>query len=208
MPGVTREGAAAALHNMSAPPRSVTVLRPLRCGPPARPGAGGETVAPGPTAAFFARVDLVGLLTDARAHVARGRDVALDSPSEWPDLADAIGLLRALEPGGPPLRAAQWECREWPFERLHEAFLARVSPLGVAGLPPLLLARPLSPRQRAPRRRLAPAKAIRLLAGTSGELFIRSRAPSASVFLDRRAGTSFDYYVPGAVALEGEHDHP
>jgi hypothetical protein len=188
---------------MSAPPRSFTELRPLRRALHGRPDAAGRRAAPGPTATLFARVDLVGLLADGRAHAPRARDPATGIDGEWSDLAEVVALLRTLAIGGPPLRAAQSECLGWPFERLHEEFLARVPAISVAKLPPLLLARPLSPNQRT-RRRVTPVTAVRLLAGTTGGLFIRSRAPSAAVFLDVGSRASFDYYLPCEVGLPEE----
>ena len=74
-----RESAPSVLHNMSAPPRSTVDVRPLRAigkargrsasglgdaGRQGRAGAKGRT----PSGEFFARVCLVGLLHDGRAH--------------------------------------------------------------------------------------------------------------------------------------------
>ncbi|HEY0879793.1 MAG TPA: hypothetical protein VGE10_15200, partial [Zeimonas sp.] len=81
-----REAAPSALHNMSAPPRSVVDVRVLRAkrGSVARPAdhdatPGGRTrptaAARMPSGSFFARVHLVGLLHDGRAHEPCGRDI-------------------------------------------------------------------------------------------------------------------------------------
>ena len=75
---------------------------------------------------------------------------------------------------------------------------------------------PDKPGARADCRPLAPRAALRLLAGTAGGLFVRSRAPSAGLFLSGAPGsfvdaTDFDYYLPlgaaapGAAGTKGNH---
>jgi hypothetical protein len=195
-----------ALHNMSAPPRSTAEIRPMRPGPrngqvPRGWGGHPASLSSGPSGTFFARVHLVGLLADGRSHVARGADIARGVLGGTPDLADAVAMLRTGRKTGKALAAASRDCAALPFATLHAEFLERVASLGDAGLPPLLLARPMN--ASAPvLRTVAPAVAIRLLAGTAGGLFVRSRAPSADHFLSGLPGAAvpweaaFDYYEP------------
>lgn len=206
------------LHNMSAPPRSIVVVNPLR--PAAPRGRKGEPPRAGPaprgtpTARHFARVCLVSVLGGGETHEPMGRDIARSIVRGEPhphggahDLVDAVALLRAGEPAG-PANAAQCEaCERLPLSALHDEFLDRVVALGDMGLPPLLLARPADFRLPAPAASsplpLPPLAALRLLAGTAGGLFLRNRAPGASLFLTGLPGgepdcTSFDYYQPAA----------
>ncbi len=209
---------AAVLHNMSAPPRSVVDLRPLRASdpgarvPPRRNGHPGA-FASGPSGALFARVHLVGLLCDGRAHVPCGRDIARGMPGGPPtDLVDAVALLRAGGFARERIEAERRACETLATAALHDEFLDRVAELGDAGLPPLLLARPVKPGARVDCRPVAPLAALRLLAGTAGGLFVRSRAPSAGVFLGGAPGawvdaTDFDYYLPVGVAATSSAVH-
>lgn len=172
----------AALHNMSVPPRSVIDLRPLHTAGDSRsrtprPRNGQRAArASGPSGVLFARVHLVGLLHDGCAHRPCGRDIARGIGSSVPiDLLDAAAL--------------------------HDEFLDHIEALGPMDLPLLLLARPAKSRARAAACRLEPLAALRLLAGTAGGLFVRSRAPSAGLFLGGAPGswvdsTDFDYYLP------------
>ncbi len=197
-------GPVPALHNMSAPPRSTAEIRPMRTGPgnghvPRNWGGLPRSMSWGPSARFFARVNLPGLLADGRSHVPRGTDIARGLFGGTPDLADAVAMLRTGRKTGKALAAARAECAAVPFTQLHDEFLERMATLGDAGLPTMLLARPLS--CDAPvLRTVEPAVALRLLAGTAGGLFVRGRAPSAELFLCGLPGAgvpwdaSFDYY--------------
>jgi hypothetical protein len=205
-PGEPRR--ATALHNMSIVPRSVVDLRPLRQGegtgsrtPRGRHGRPGA-FASGPSGELFARVHLVGLLCDGRAHEPCGRDIARGVGGGPPtDLLDAVALLRTRRTTRESLDAARRACQELTTAALHDEFLDRVAALGDMGLPPLLLARPVRPGARAACRPLAPLAALRLLAGTAGGVFVRARTPSAGLFLGGAPGvfvdaTDFDYYLP------------
>lgn len=205
-PAAREPGPLHALHNMSAPPRSSALIRPLRGAPGERRVPHGRGGAPtsfscGPSARFFARVHLVGLLADGRSHLPRGADIARGLLEGTPDLADAVAMLRTGRKTGRALEAASRACAALPFAALHAEFLERVAALGDAGLPPLLLARPMN--HAAPvLRTVEPAVAIRLLAGTAGGLFVRSRAPSAEHLLCGLPGAqvpwaaAFDYFEP------------
>jgi hypothetical protein len=214
---------ASALHNMSAPPRSVVDLRPLRASgepgarPPRRRNGHPAAWPSGPSGALFARVHLVGLLCDGRAHQPCGRDIARGLHGGPPaDLLDAVALLRAGSVTRERIEAERRACEGRSAAALHDEFLDRVAALGDLDLPPLLLARPVKPGARADCRPLAPRAALRLLAGTAGGLFVRSRAPSAGLFLSGAPGsfvdaTDFDYYLPlgaaapGAAGTKGNH---
>lgn len=197
---------APALHNMSAPPRSTAEIRPMRAGrdeanvPRGRNGQSGS-LSSGPSGTFFARVHLVGLLADGRSHLPRGTDIVRGLDGGTPDLADAVAMLRTRRATGEALAAASRDCAALPFAQLHAEFLERVAALGDAGLPPVLLARPIN--TSAPvLRTIEPEAALRLLAGTAGGLFVRSRPPSAEHFLSGLPGAAvpweaaFDYYAP------------
>lgn len=203
---------ATALHNMSIMPRSVVDLRPLRQGddpgsrtPRGRHGHPGA-FASGPSGELFARVHLVGLLCDGRAHEPCGRDIARGLCGGPPtDLIDAVALLRAGVATRERIEAERRACEALSAPTLHDEFLDRITALGGMDLPPLLLARPIRPGARAACRPLAPLAALRLLAGTAGGLFVRSRAPSPGLFLGGAPGafvdaTDFDYYLPLGVA--------
>lgn len=198
------------LHNMSAPPRSIVVLNPLRPAAPRRrkgePPRAGPAPRATPTARHFARVCLVSVLGGGETHEPMGRDIARYVVRGEPcphggarDLVDAVALLRAGEPAGPANAAQREACERLTLHALHDEFLERVAALGDMGLPPLLLARPAdfrlpapslpSPSPRSPRSLpshplpLTPLAALRLLAGTAGGLFLRGRTPGASMFL-------------------------
>lgn len=208
-------GGAGLLHNMSAPPRSIVVVNPLR---PAAPIHGkGELPRTGavpratPSARHFARVCLVSLLGGGAPHEPMGRDIArgVNRRARLPhggahDLANAVALLRAGEARGAAYAAQRDECERLPLHALHDEFLERAAALGDMGLPPLLLARPVNAELPAPVSSLPlpPLAALRLLAGTAGGLFLRDRAPGVSLFLTELAShtepTSFDYYQPAA----------
>lgn len=206
---------ATALHNMSIMPHSVVDLRPLRQGdgPGSRTPRGHHghpgAFASGPSGELFARVHLVGLLCDGRAHEPCGRDIARGMGGGVPtDLLDAVALLRAGTVTRERIEAERRACETLSTAALHDEFLDRVAALGDMGLPPLLLARPIKPGARAACRPLAPLAALRLLAGTAGGLFVRSRAPSAGLLLGGAPGafvdaTDFDYYLPLGVAASG-----
>ena len=203
------ECAAAALHNMSAPPRSHAQIRPLRAGASAPSSIDAEgggtpaTVVSGPSGRFFARVRLTGLLYEGRSHRHVGVDPLSGLFGGTPDLVDALALLRAGCATGSAHAAARKTCEALPFARLHAEFLDRVGALGDQGLPALLLARRAANDLAAPVR-IEPAVAFRLLVGTAGGVFVRSRAPSAEHFLFGIAGAActsdvaFDYYLPEA----------
>lgn len=198
----------AALHNMSVPPRSVIDLRPLHTAGESRsrtprPRNGQRAArASGPSGVLFARVHLVGLLHDGCAHRPCGRDIARGIGSSAPiDLLDAVALLRAGCAAPEALDAARRACEALSTAALHDEFLDHIEALGPMDLPPLLLARPAKSRARAAACRLEPLAALRLLAGTAGGLFVRSRTPSAGLFLGGAPGswvdsTDFDYYLP------------
>lgn len=215
------------LHNMSAPPRSIVVVNPLRPAAPRRrkgePPRAGPAPRATPTARHFARVCLVSVLCGGETHEPMGRDIAryVVRGEPYPhggahDLVDAVALLRAGEPAGPANAAQREACERLPLHALHDEFLDRVAALGDMGLPPLLLARPADFRLPAPAASsppsqsspsspvpLPPLAALRLLAGTAGGLFLRGGAPGASLFLTGLPGgepdcTSFDYYQPAA----------
>lgn len=210
-----RESAPSALHNMSAPPRSVVDVRVLRGkrDSVARPtdhdaapvGRTHELAAARmPSGSFFARVHLVGLLHDGRAHEPCGRDIALSVDPRPHELVDALLMLRrdgATARYGDPEVAAMLDL---PIATLHDEFVERIRALGPMDLPPLLLARPRPQDGDAPAHRpLEPLVALRLLAGTAGGLFLRARTPSVGLFLFGTPGcalgvndTSFDYYLP------------
>lgn len=206
---------AGVLHNMSAAPRSIVVVNPLRPATPRRrkgePPRAGPAPRATPSARHFARVCLVSVLGGGETHEPMGRDIARYVVRGEPcphggahDLVDAVALLRAGEPAGPANAAQREACERLPLHALHDEFLDRVAALGDMGLPPLLLARPADFRLPAPAPLpLPPLAALRLLAGTAGGLFLRGRAPSASLFLTGLPGgepdcTTFDYYQPAA----------
>ncbi len=150
--------------------------------------------------ALFARVHLLGLLADGRSHQPCGTDIARGLNGGPPaDLLDAVALLRtgsarasASKPSAPTARG----CSS-PRCTTSSSTASRRS--GDLDLPPLLLARPMKPGARADCASLAPRAALRLLAGTAGGLFVRSRAPSAGLFLSGAPGSfvdanDFDYY--------------
>jgi hypothetical protein len=202
---------------MSAPPRSVVDLRPLRdsgasgilrpsSAPPAH-GRRDRDVTRGPSARLYARVCLVGLLATGAAHRPLGRDIA-DGLRDGP--ADLVRTLTLLLDGDgrksgvdepdahqrPPLS-------EWTPDELHDALLDRLNALGDLDLPPLLIARRIDIALRAPR--IAPRKALRLLAGTAGNLFVRARSAGTGAFLTGLPGAAgvacqFDYWLPTGVA--------
>jgi hypothetical protein len=209
------EATPSALHNMSAPPRSVVDVRALRAkgDSVARPADDGTT--PGskgrpkaaarmPSGRFFARVHLVGLLHDGRAHEPCGRDIARSVDGRPYDLVEALLMLRrdgaAARYDDPELATLL----DAPIATLHDEFVDRIRALGPMDLPPLLLARPRPQDGDAPAHRpLEPLVALRLLAGTAGGLFLRGRTPSVGLFLFGTPGaglgvndTSFDYYLP------------
>jgi len=229
----SRGPGAGLLHNMSAPPRSIVVVNPLRPATPRRrkgePPRAGPAPRATPSARHFARVCLVSVLGGGETHEPMGRDIARYVVRGEPfphggahDLVDAVALLRAGEPAGPANAAQREACERLPLRALHDEFLDRVAALGDMGLPPLLLARPADFRLPAPATSslpslssppsrslpssplpLPPLAALRLLAGTAGGLFLRGRAPSASLFLTGLPGgepdcASFDYYQPAA----------
>ena len=205
------------LHNMSAPPRSIVVVNPLRPVAPrhgkGEPPSAGAAPRATPSARHFARVCLVSLLGGGEPHEPMGRDIArgVHRGARPPhggahDLANAVALLRAGAARGAAYAAQRKECERLPLHALHDEFLERVAALGDMGLPPLLLARPMNADSPAPAGSslspLPPLAALRLLAGTAGGLFLRDRAPGVSLFLTELAGhaetTSFDYYQPAA----------
>jgi hypothetical protein len=193
---------------MSSPPRSLAQVRPMRAGAGShdlRRARSGQlvSVTDGPSARFFARVHLPGLLHDGRSHVCVGTDIARGVGGGTPDLADALGTLRTGRKTGARLATVRAACAALTFEQLHAEFLERVAALGDLGLPPLLLARRIAGDALAPVH-VEPAVAIRLLAGTAGGVFVRARAPSAEHFLSGLPGAqvpwaaAFDYYLPVA----------
>jgi hypothetical protein len=210
---------AGALHNMSAPPRSIVELRPLRAGAgaastAARAARDGEPagVGHGPSARFFARVCVVGLLCDGDSRQLRGRDIAdFIVPGSVPDLDAALAVLRVgrLKPWYARgrvtrLMKAQDAARAMPLAARMDALDDRLAALDAAGLPPLLFAREPDLSIEAPPA-LAPLRAMRVLAGTSGGLFVRARRPAAGVFLTGAPGavgiaTAFDYWLPAGAA--------
>jgi len=214
-----RESAASALHNMSAPPRSVVDVRALRpvgnarspwssdldeAAEHDRAGAKGHL----PSGAFFARVCLVGLLHDGRAHELCGRDIARSMDREPHELVDAVAMLRTDGEHGARLEPKRRAVRELSPTALHDEFLERVAALGPMDLPPLLLARSVPQDGAEPvQRAIEPLVALRLLAGTAGGLFLRARTPSVGLFLFGTPGaslgandTTFDYYLPAGAA--------
>ena len=205
-------GGAGLLHNMSAPPRSIVVVNPLRPAVPRRkkgePPRAGPVPRATPSARHFARVCLVSVLGGGAPHEPMGRDIARGVCGETRpphggayDLANAVALLRAGAAEGAAYAAQRNDCERLPLHALHDEFLERVAALGDMGLPPLLLARPMNAHSAAPAGSpLPPLTALRLLAGTAGGLFLRARAPGVSLFLTELAvysePTSFDYYQP------------
>lgn len=223
-----REATPSALHNMSAPPRSVVDVRALRAtrstARPARGSATNGNATPGretsgdetpgseaqataqrlPSGEFFARVHLVGLLHDGRAHEPCGRDIARSFGARPYDLVGALIMLRrdgATARYDDPELATTLDA---PIATLHDEFVERIRVLGPMDLPPLLLARPCPQDGDAPAYRpLEPLAALRLFAGTAGGLFLRARTPGVGLFLFGTPGcalglndTSFDYYLP------------
>jgi hypothetical protein len=214
----TDRGAAVLLHNMSAPPRSHVELRPLRSGPVhsrhTPTGAGGEptSVADGPSARLFARVCLVGLLSDGEASSPRGRDIARGIDGSPADLIEAVAALRCGRfrlwhcdgiddcRRDPVLDAEQRRCRTLPASALHDELIDRLAAIDAGPLPPLLIARQMDLSIDAPPD-VGPLLALRLLAGTTGNLFIRARAVGAGAFLCGLPGSAgiacqFDYWLP------------
>lgn len=194
---------APALHNMSAPPRSTATVRPLRTDGPDSPlpprGRGGPaTSAAGPSGAFFARLHLVGLLSQGDAHVVTGADIARGGDGLPRDLIDAVAMLRTGRKTGKARAAAAEACARLPVDALLDEFVTRVTALGDRDLPPLLIARPMDPAASVPADcRLDPLTALRLLAGTAGGLFLRARTPSGSLLL--AAGhVAFDFHRPAS----------
>lgn len=196
---------ACVLHNMSAPPRSVSRVRPLRSDGSADTvaGAGGDAgraFAGGPSSRFFARVHLVGLLSRGDSHACVGVDLGRRVPGLPCDLIDAVALLRTGRKTGKARAAAAEACERIPVPELIDEFVGRVAALGDRGLPPLLFARPLDSASPAPPR-IDPLTALRLLAGTAGGVFVRARAPSAAHFLAGLPGAEgasraeFDYHL-------------
>lgn len=180
------------LHNMSAPPRSTARVRPLRSdGRNARVprGWGGQQASffDGPSGRFFARVHLVGLLSGGNSHVCVGADIARGVTGLPHDLIDAVAMLRTGRKTGKALAAAAEACARVPVADLIDEFVARVAALDDSGLPALLLARPLDPAASVSRR-IDHLTALRLLAGTAGGVFVRSRAPSAANLLSGLPG--------------------
>jgi hypothetical protein len=213
-----RVAAPALLHNMSAPPRSHVELRPLRTGTdrPRRPpvGVGGEppSVAEGPSARLFARVCLVGLLSDGEASQPRGRDIVRGIDNMPHDLIDAVAALRCGRfrvwhcdgvdsyQRDPVLHAEQRQCQTLPASALHDELIDRLAAIDAGPLPPLLIARQMDLSIDAPPD-TGPMLALRLLAGTTGNLFVRARAVGAGAFLCGLPGSAgiacqFDYWLP------------
>jgi hypothetical protein len=208
---------AGALHNMSAPPRSIVELRPLRAGASStapRAVGGGEPadVGHGPSARFFARVCMAGLLCDGDSRVPRGRDIAEGmAPGSVPDLDCALAVLRVGRFGPwyargrvTRLAKAQAAARAMPLAARMDALDDGLAALDAAGLPPLLFAREPDLSIEAPPA-LAPLQAMRVLAGTSGGLFVRARRPGVAAFLTGAPGaagiaTAFDYWLPAGAA--------
>jgi len=214
-----RESVPSALHNMSAPPRSTVDVRPLHAtgkargrsasglgdaGRQGRAGAKGRT----PSGEFFARICLVGLLHDGRAHELCGRDIARSVWREPDELIDAVAMLRTNGEHGARFKAERLAVRELSPTALHNEFLERVAALGPMDLPPLLLGRSIPQGGAVPVQRPSEQLvALRLLAGTAGGLFLRVRAPSVGHFLFGTPGaslgvndTTFDYYLPAGAA--------
>ena len=210
--------AAGRLANMSAPPRSVVELRPLReCGRAPGTGRGRQPVAAapasGPSARLFARVCLAGLLEDGEARMPRGRDIARGiDPDETPDLVDTIAVLRigafapwydAVSATPTPLMRMRQAIEAMTLQARHGELLDRLAALGEQDLPPLLFARSLDVAVEAPTGP-RPLQAMRLLAGTAGGLFVRARRPGAGAFLTGAPGArdvacQFDYWLPAGL---------
>jgi hypothetical protein len=191
---MTERQPAGMLHNMSAPPRTRIVLQPL--GPPAAH----------PTARMFARVCLHGLLWNGRSDRAAARDIRQGLIKGVPiDLVETVAALRCrrIRPGyqrtvayGAALRTVE----AMPLDAVHDELLERLAMIDASPLPPVLLAREIDVRLAAPPC-LAPMLALRLLAGTTGGLFIRDRRPGTGPFLSLAAGGpavpyQFDYWRP------------
>lgn len=198
------QDAAPALHNMSAPPRSTATVRPLRADGPDSPlshrGRGGPaTPASGPSGAFFARLHLVGLLSQGDAHVMMGADIARGVDGLPHDLIDAVAMLRNGRKTGKARAAATEACARLPVDVLLDEFVTRVAALGDRDLPPLLIARPMDPATPVPAGcRLDHLSALRLLAGTAGGLFLRARTPSGALLLCGGASVAFDFHRPAS----------
>lgn len=197
------QDAAPALHNMSAPPRSTAMVRPLRAddpdGLPPRRGRGGRgACARGPSGTFFARLHLVGLLGQGDAHVSLGADIVRGIDGLPHDLIDAVAMLRTGHKTGKALVRAAEACARLPVDVLLDEFVTRVTALGDRDLPPLLIARPMDPATSVPPDcRLDHLTALRLLAGTAGGLFLRVRAPSGALLLSG-GGMALDFHRPAS----------
>lgn len=196
------------LNNMSAPPRSTARVRPLRSdgrnGQVPRGWGGQQASFPdGPSGRLFARVHLVGLLSEGNSHVCVSRGIVSGAAGLPHDLIDALAMLRTGRKTGKARAAAAEDCARMPVADLLDEFCARIAALGDRDLPPLLIARPLDPAAPVPRR-IDPLTALRLLAGTAGGVFLRVRAPSALHFMAGLPGAvwheeaAFDFYLAGS----------
>ena len=157
----------------------------------------------GPSGRLFARVHLVGLLASGNSHVCMGADIAHGLTGLPHDLIGAVAMLRTGRKTGKALAAAAEACARMPVVDLIDEFVVRVGALGDRGLPALLIARPLDPAASVTCR-IDHLTALRLLAGTSGGVFVRSRAPSAANFLsglpgvDRCFAVAYDFHLAAA----------
>jgi hypothetical protein len=213
-------GHASVLHNMSAPPRSRIELRPLGV---ARVDAVSvleddslgrrrtrrvSRVLARPSACLFARVCLSGLLCDGRSDRAQARDIAQGLMRSAPiDLHATVAALRCgrIRTGyrkTTRYATALREVEAMPIGAVHDELLERLAAIDGSELPPLLLARPIDVAMAVPPC-IHPMLALRLLAGTAGNLFIRDRSPGTGPFLSLAAGGpavpyQFDYWLPVA----------
>ena len=189
------------LHNMSAPPRSTATVRPLRADArngtvPRRWGGHPAAFADVASGRFFARLHLVGLLSQGNAHVMMGADIVRGVDGLPHDLIDAVAMLRTGRKTGKARAAAAEACARLPVDVLLDEFVTRVTALGDRDLPPLLIARPMDSDGAVPADcRLDHLTALRLLAGTAGGLFLRARAPSGALLLSG-GDVAFDFHRP------------
>jgi hypothetical protein len=224
---VNDQGLSSALHNMSAPPRSRVDLRPLGVArvesvsvleddARGRRRIRRETsVLARPSARLFARVCLSGLLSDGRSDRAQARDIGQGLIQGVPiDLHATVAALRCgrIRRGYRQMKRYAAELRaveSMPIGAVHDELLERLAAIDASALPPVLLAREIDMAMVVPPC-VHPMLALRLLAGTAGNLFIRDRRPGTGPFLSLAGGGpavpyQFDYWLPAAPAPDQSH---
>jgi hypothetical protein len=216
-----------ALHNMSAPPRTRIDLRPMGVArvqsvtvieddSRGRRRIRRETSdLARPSARLFARVCLSGLLSDGRSDRAEARDPAQGLVQGVPiDLHATVAALRfgRIRRGYRQSKRYAAELRTveaMPIGAVHDELLERLEAIDASALPPVLLVRQIDVAMAVPPC-VPPVLALRLLAGTAGNLFIRDRRPGTGPFLSLAGGGpavpyQFDYWLPVAPAPGRSH---